>query len=71
MIRRFGRAGARARAMRKRREIAAEAHEDTGRLVGRCALCDGTHGFPDLRSTCPRCGVEGCFVGRCACGVAR
>lgn len=74
MIRRFGRAGARARAMQERREVAAAATEDTedaGRIVGRCTLCTGTHGFPDLRQACPRCGAPTCFARRCECGETR
>ena len=73
MIRRFGRAGARARAMQERREIAAAGQdglEHGSRLIGRCTLCDNAHAFPDLRDTCPRCGVEVCFRGRCECGRA-
>lgn|GEM_PF-4248378 len=62
VIRRFGRSAARGRALQERREIAAEATEHLGRLMGVCSLCGGAHGFPDHRTVCEACGRERCFA---------
>jgi hypothetical protein len=63
VIRHFGRGAGRARALQERRQIAAEAVGDVGRLTGMCSLCHRSHGFPNERIECSSCGREACFGG--------
>ena len=66
MIRRFGRAAARGRALQERRQIAIESTDARERLIGRCDLCGRAHGWPDVRVSCTRCGELRCH-GWCRC----